>query len=311
MSTVYLRITARGPVAHTRAPLLERLLARAERRDEAGDWRARAFRLIAGEGMPAPPAASVALAACGGAGASGGWVYLATPVHLLAGTSRVSLEAAGVLDLDAAEADELAADFNRVLGGAHAHARLVRGRGNLLLCLFDAPLRAITSAPEQAVGQDLWGHLARGADAPRLRSLSSEIEMWLFAHALNERRRARSAPTVSALWLWGGGPADAGFPALQGWTAGDDPLFASFASETRYPGAARCGVITVKDWPGTDAWRGAEERWLAPALADLKAGRLESLEVSAGSSCFSSSRRTARRFWRRPRPWWETLLDGG
>jgi hypothetical protein len=307
LSTVYFRITALGAHSHTRAPSLERLLSRADGPTDATDWRAQAFRLIAPEGAPVPAVATAALAPSASR-AAGSWVCVATPVHLLAGMTSIGMAADGLLDIESAEADALAADFNLVFAGGGAS--LERGRDALLLCRFNEPLRVTTSAPEEAAGHDLWAYLPQGDDAARLRGLTSEIEMWLFDHAVNRRRRDRQQPDINALWLWGGGAADAGPPTLSGWTAGVDPLFGSFAAVSRYPGASTSGVVAVPDWPGSAAWQEAEERWLAPALDDLRAGRLSSIELSARRRCVRLNARALRRVWRRTRPWWEILIDG-
>jgi hypothetical protein len=307
LPTVYFRITARGAHTQIRAPTLERLLARADTPTDAADWRAEAFRLIAAEGAPVPSVATAALAP-GASRAAGSWVYMATPVHMLAGMTSVSLAADGILELESAEADALAADFSRVFGGGGVS--LERGRDALLLCRFDAPLRASTSPPEAAADRDIWACLPRGEDAPRLSRLTSEIEMWLFDHAVNRRRRESQRPVITGLWLWGEGAADAEPPPVHGWTAGDDPLFGSFARAARYPGASTSGVVAVPDFPGTPVWRDVEERWLAPALADLSAGRLQSIALSAHRRCVRLNARALRRFWRRARPWWEILIDG-
>ncbi len=307
MSSVYFRITARGAHPHTRMPSLERLLARAEGPAEVPDWRAQAFRLIAPEGAPVPAVATAALAP-GASRAAGSWVCMATPVHLIAGMTSIGMAADGLLEIEPLEADALAADFNRVFAGGGVS--LERGRDALLICRFDAPLRVTTCAPEEAAGHDLWTYLPQGEDSARLRRLTSEIEMWLFDHAVNRRRREMQQPEINALWLWGGGAADAPPPPLSGWTAGDDALFGSFASTSHYPGASASGVVAVPDWPGSPRWRDAEERWLSPALADLRAGRLSSIELSARRRGLKLSARALRRFWRRARPWWETLIDG-
>lgn len=307
MSTVYFRITARGAHSHSRAPLLERLLARADGPSDTADWRAQAFRLIAPESACVPSVANAALAPSASR-APGSWVFLATPVHLLAGMTSIGMAADGLIEIDSFEADALAADFNRVFAGAGMS--LERGRDTLLVCRFDEPLRVATSAPEDAAGHDLWDYLPRGDDAARLRSLTSEIEMWLFDHAVNRRRQDEQRPVINALWLWGGGAADAATPTLSGWTAGEDPLFGSFARACRYPGAATSGVITVPAWPGTPSWQDVEERWVAPALADLGAGRLASIELSVRRRRLTLNTRSLRRFWRRARPWWEILIDG-
>jgi hypothetical protein len=307
LSIVYFRITARGAHSRIRAPSLERLLARADGPTDAADWRAQAFRLIAPEAASMPALAAAALAP-NASRVRGSWVCLATPVHLLAGMTSIGMAADGLLEIEPVEADALAADFNHVFAGGGVS--LERGRDALLLCRFDEPPRVTTCAPEEAAGHDLWAYLPRGDDAVRLRSLTSEIEMWLFDHAVNRRRRETQQPVINALWLWGGGEADVAPPTVSGWTAGDDPLFGSFATMARYPGAATSGVVALADWPGSSAWHDAEERWLAPAVADLRAGRLARIELSARRRCMRLTARALRRFWRRARPWWEVLIDG-
>jgi len=59
--------------------------------------------------------------------------------------------------------------------------------------------------------------------------------------------------------------------------------------------------------PGTDAWRDAESRWLERSFADLRAGRIARLDLSAGDRCYSVRGRWNWRPWRRRRPWWEYL----
>jgi hypothetical protein len=198
---VYFRIAARGIPAALRAPALERLLARAD--PTGGPWRTEAFRAIAADGEDPPPIA-VAQWRASGHTLEPGWVALATPVHLVAGMSSVCLPTDGILELDASEADTLAAGFNRAFGGQGA--RLARGLGSGLLCAFDERLAVHTTPPDEALGGDIWPHQPRGEGSAALRRLAAEIEMWLFDHAVNAARRARGVPVISALWLWVGRP---------------------------------------------------------------------------------------------------------
>jgi hypothetical protein len=304
LSIVFFRFGMRGPAPPKRAPLLEVLLARAGAAQELTDWRVRAFHVIAPE-LAMPPVASAALCAVPGGG--GSFVFIATPVHVIAGMRSTSMPADGILDLEPAEADALAGDFNQVFLGAGV--RLVRGLGSLLLLLFDVPLRVATLAPEEVLGRDLLACMPRGVDAARVRRLMSEIEMWLHEHAVNQHRRARAAPPITGLWLWGGGTTDLSLPAVHGWTAGSDPLFTAFQMHPQ-DAAAASGVVVIADSPGTAAWARAEQEWLEPAMAALRAGRVRQIELSAGHQCFSVSGRRMWRFWRRPRPWWE-FFDSG
>jgi hypothetical protein len=342
LSTVYFRIAARGGGGRTRARLLERLLARADVPRPAGDWRSDALRVIVPEPLEVPATAVAVLRASGIAERSAS-VTVATPVHLVAGLRSVGLPEDGILALEPGDAALLAQDFNGVFVGAGV--RLVVARQNVLLCLFEEPLRVFLSPPDDLLGRDIGEHMPGGADGARVRALMSEVEMWLFDHPVNRRRRAASLAPVSSLWFWGGGATDASVAAsLDGWAAGDDPLCAALEREDRYPGrassfaalpdtpagvvapsakadgaraeivvpaagplGARSGIVVLEASPGSAAWAEVEQRWLVPAIEDLRAGRLGAVEISMGRRCARARRRG--RFWRRARPWWETLAE--
>ena len=252
MSIHYFRFTHRSAGSPQRAPLLERLLARAPTPTVVADWRADAFRLIAPQSASMPGVGAAALCA------EQGWVdaasvFIATPVHYVAEMSNVRLAADGILSLSRPEADALAADFNRVWHDAGM--RLLCGRSQTpqapieggtmtgppsrggrmpeqtpLFCVTDRALDAVTRDPGDVLDRHIEDYLPTGADAPRLRRLMSEIEMWLFEHAVNRTRSTTGMPAMNGLWLWGGGPALASLPPVQGWTAGQDPFFKAFAT---------------------------------------------------------------------------------
>ena len=128
-------------------------------------------------------------------------IWIATPVHLTAGLTRVHLDHRGLLRLPPAELAALAADFRRTFGeGGIAIAPLASG--DLLLA---TPGMAALATPEPArcAGGEVVDALPRGREAAPLRRLTSEIEMWLHSHPLNAERTARGELPVSALWLWG------------------------------------------------------------------------------------------------------------
>jgi hypothetical protein len=218
-------------------------------------------------------------------------VFLATPVHYVAEMSNVRLPADGILSLRRSEADALAADFNRVWNDAGI--RLLAGRRADLYCVVDHALDVTTRDPEDVLDRRIENHQPAGAAAPRLRRLMSEIEMWLFEHAVNRSRTANAEATVNGLWLWGGGSALASLPPVDGWTAGDDPFFNAFSAR---PESSPSGVVVTAD---------IESRWLERSVADLRSGRIARLDLSAGSRCFSVGARWNWRLWRRHRPWWE------
>ena len=323
MSTIYIRFVARASPPLQRSPLIERLIARASTSARVLDWRADAFGLLGPPGTRMPPVATMALRGgvagdTGAAGAAalgaasgaavGAWVCVATPVHLSAGMTHVTFPVEGMLCLDAVEASVLAADFNLVFAGAGV--RMAAGGGGTLLCVFDEPLLVATHDPEVAVGQDVFDFQPSGRDAPRLRRLTSEIEMWLFDHAVNRQRMGRGQPAITGLWFWGGGEASADIPTLPLWAAGRDVFFAVFGEAAEWPRESASGVVVLDDCPGSDTWSAVERRWLQPAVAELGAGHIAQIHVSGAQRRFTITRGLNLRFWRRPRPWWEALGMG-
>ncbi len=312
MSIVYIRFAARKLDARKPSPQLERLIARASASVRVANWRADAFRVIAVEEEIMPPIAATLYASSGSP--PGAWAFIATPVHFSAGMSSVTMPEGGLLELRPDEAAALAGDFDRTFVGSGT--RLSVGRSSVLICVFDRALEVITHDPEAVAGHDVFGFQPTGTDAPRLRLLMSEIEMWLFDHAVNRARTGDGRRPVTGLWLWGGGSTGSTLPPVRGWTAGTDPFFAAFGQAERFPREADPGVVVCTDQPGTDTWADVEQRWLTPALAALQSGRIRRLDLSAAGRRFSIGRGPPLRFWRRPRPWWESFevsdreLDG-
>jgi hypothetical protein len=305
VSTQYFRFLSRS-VEPRRSAFLEQLLARADAARLVSDWRAEAFRVIAPQALwpGVAPAAlcahgtAVDAAAIDGVAIDAAWVCLATPVHYVADMTSVRMPQGGILSLQQAHADRLALDFNRVWNGSGI--RLLVGGSARLYGIFDQSLNVLTRDPQDVLEQHIEEYLPAGADAPRLRQLMSEIEMWLFEHEVNSTRAHAGVARVSGLWLWGGGAPLASLPRVQGWAAGNDVFFGAFKGEK-----SDSGVIVASQAPGEDGWQDIESRWLEPAVAQLRAGRLSRLDMSAGERCVTLSARAVWRFWRRRKPWWE------
>jgi len=352
VSSQYFRFGARAAEPR-RCAFLEQLLARADAGRPVSDWRAEAFQVIAPQAAMVPGIAPVALCAdnaaadgvaadgvaadgasvdgvathgadadgIAAAAADGAWVCLATPVHYLAEMTTVRLSQDGILSMSRTDAETLARDFNRVWNGSGM--RLTARGSARLYCLFDQSLHVTTHDPQDVLDRHIEEYLPVGADAPRLRRLMSELEMWLFEHVINDARVSLSLPRISGLWLWGGGAPLASLPRVQGWVAGDDVFFGAFGSsmaEKSHSGErshggeksdsgeiTNCGVIVSSQTPGSAGWYDMEWRWLKPAVAQMRAGRLSQLQISAGERCFTLTARGLRRFWRRRKPWWESF----
>jgi hypothetical protein len=303
VASQYFRFSVRAAGAPRRAALLEQLLARADDFRQVDDWRADAYRVIAPRAASMPAIAPAALFSdCGTVDA--GWVCLATAVHYAAEMASVRMARDGILSAAGANVQLLAQDFNRVW--KDSGIRLMAGGSARLYCIFDQALEVATRDPEEVLERHIEEYLPAGADAPRLRLLMSEIEMWLFEHAVNGSRDSSGLPRISGLWLWGGGAPLASPPSVEGFFAGEDVFFGALG--TSNPVDSANGVIVVPQTPGDDAaWSGLEKRWLEPAAARLRSGRLSRLEISAGNRRFTLTARAMRRFWRRRKPWWESF----
>ena len=301
MTAQYFRFLVRAATDPQRCLLLEQLLARAGDFLPVSDWRADGFRIIAPRAARMPAVAPAALFADRGV-MEAAWVCLAAPVHYVAEMSDVRLAQDGILALRPDEAEALALDFNRVW--SNSGTCLVAGRSAALYCIFDRSLQVTTRDPGEVRNRHIEEYLPAGSDAPVLRRLMSEIEMWLFGHTVNGARAAHGRLPITGLWLWGGGAPIASLPQVEGFCAGDDAFFNAFPDEAPDEGS-RSGVIVVPEVPGSDAWQNAEQRWLKPAVAQLRSGRISRLDLSAGARCFGVTARGSRRFWRRRKPWWE------
>lgn len=302
MSRLYLRLDGVARPDAGRAPLLERVLARAERLLAEPDWRRQAFQLIAPAGTAMPAIAAAAY--CGELGASAAAaVYLAAPVHCEAGMVSVRLPANGLLSLDAQESAELAKAFN--LAFADGAQCLIAAPSGQLFCTLASPTIARCHDPQDVRGRDIGPLLPSGPGGAELRRLMSEIEMWLHEHALNRARVARGAVAITGLWLWGGGAGVAQLPQLCGWTGGGDALFGAWPAERRLPREPGNGVVVLEAEPGGERWRAAQESWLVPALGALRAGKIDQLDLGIGAYKFILRSGWSWRFWRRTRPWWE------
>jgi hypothetical protein len=305
VASQYFRFSARAVAAPRRAALLEQLLARADDFKPVSDWRADAFRVMAPQAVDMPAIAAAALFSdCASVDAP--WACLATPVHYAAEMASVRMARDGILSVTCANAQLLAQDFNRVW--KDSGIRLMAGGSARLYCIFDRALEVVTRDPEDVLERHIEEYLPAGADAARLRLPMSEIEMWLFDHPVNGSRESSGLPRISGLWLWGGGAPLASPPRVEGFVAGDDVFFGSLGALSPANAAeSDSGVIVAPQTPGDDAWDGVEKRWLAPAAARLRSGRLSQLDISAGNRCFTLTTRAMRRFWRRRKPWWESF----
>ena len=216
---------------------------------------------------------------------------------------------------------KLQAQFTREFG-ARDQALIAVGDGLLLAAPEAAAANA--SDPARVLGSPVEAvAIAGSAQQQALRRLGVEVEMWLPGLALNRERERRGELAITALWFWGGGKGS--LPVLQ---AGTPPWEQAYGGDPWVHGIwrrlANGKVLAARGWD--DAQSSAlmvvsaarsslpqlESAWFAPALRDLRAGRMSSLALRIGGQRWDLGSRPRSRWWQplawqKPRPWWQVL----
>ncbi|MGE5171081.1 MAG: hypothetical protein ACM3JC_12020 [Rudaea sp.] len=288
----------RHELARSRSLATLALLAAAPRSEPRGIAVAMLAALGARDGAPVAPLALL------GAGADPGadYVLCADPVYLVADRDTVVL-AQVVDDLGEDAAHALVDALNRHF--ADDDLRFESMRPDAWFARRHAAADLVTTPPDAARGRKLIASLPRGRDAAIFKRWQNEIEMLLHTHPVNAARDARGAPLVSAVWLWGGGRLDdqgampvahvvAGEGRLgdvaRGVAAHGDGIALPLRRESGLarivaglrdaePPSAATHVLAVL--PATMDALSLDRDWLAPALAELFARRVERVCVVA------------------------------
>jgi hypothetical protein len=298
---------------------LERVARFGEKASLTDGWRAWLAR-GAGRAELAAAAPAAVAALCTPASAAG-FVWLATPVHLVTDLTSLHLQQRGLLRLPPTTLRVLAEDFARVFHGSGFKLEPLPSGGFLVGA--PAASAADTLEPARLIGMDIGAALPASA---ALRRLGAELEIWLHEHPVNLGRIERGELPVSTLWVWGGGIA-AHLPAAALPTAlpldrsyGSDPYLdglacASGARTRKLPeriadllqAPARRIVIVVDLAEHLEAHHalGAaaalaalDARWILPATRLVARGAVRTLRVVANNRCLSFMRRDRLRLWR-------------
>jgi hypothetical protein len=244
--------------------------------------------------------------------------WIATPVHLEARLDHARLVDGGLLRIDDVERLRWCEEFGRVFGPSYT---LRPGGDRAFLLSGIAPVAVHTVDPARLLGAEI-GPALPGAEAPELRRLWTEIEMWLHGSELNDARQRSGKRRITALWLWGNEPGprggNRGDPADYDFQGGD-PFIGGLAGHTGTDATADSFSVlrvlrnhaVVEFAPLTGGQQetlpALETRWFAPARAALEEGRLEYVQVVANDRLFTVRPRARLKFWRRRRGWLESL----
>jgi hypothetical protein len=303
-----------------RLPALEKWLARADGRREAGTGTAWLLRQW-GLGADAPVAA-LTLAADGGP-RDGTWVR-ADPVHQRVDRHALVLHDASVLDLTRDEADAAIEALNAFFGddGLMFAAPAV-DRWYIRVPADEMP---VTFPLESAVGRNPFGMLPSGGTHLKWCSIFSEAQMLLSALPFNVQRESQGRPALNAVWFWGGGALPANLPRPFAEVAASETLARSLALASdcatmplpdrlaslasRESNTTLVVIDTLRDplrRGDVDAWRASatrvERHWFT-ALGDAlpRFGRIRIvLPSERDTAVFDLDGRAPWRIFRRPR----------
>ncbi len=313
-------------------PGLQHLLRFGTRCNVLGGWRPWLARRVSADWQAQAAPATIAATGERPAANQPAWtVWMASPVHLVAGLTSVHLDRRSLLRLDPGDSHALAADFQRVFHDSGFWLRPLE-TGDFLLF---GPRMPLTERPEPAylMGHGVAeAHTVGSPDDRTLRRLGAEVEMWLHEHAINDARRRRGELAVTGLWFWGGGPAPGSGPAPErpdrdvppiafGRDAYVQGLWASMGEKVHpaperlaeifsYPRAERAAVVlelgpmlqSNPAWTFFDAVMRVDHDFVMPAIDALARGRLDRFVFVANDRQLALRPRDRFKIWRRARP---------
>ncbi|MBB5190509.1 hypothetical protein HNQ50_001231 [Silvimonas terrae] len=284
-------------ISDLKLPALGQMLGRGRRmpaRPQSWhDWLAERFE------VPGLPAAPLTLGMDHPDAEPGYWLR-ADPVHLHVGRDQLSLQDGHSFPISQADADGLVRALNGLFQEDGFHFVAATPQHWYLRVPQDPQL---VCAPVDVVnGRNIDPFLPKGPDALNWHRALNEIQMLFYTHPVNDAREARGEPAISSVWLWGGGTWPLAHPPVlpASRILTNDVLVQALgiAARTRFDALpARVqdlpaqDAMIVLDALGTEliandpqgwrnAWQQLEAEWFAPLLADLKAGRIDSLAFS-------------------------------
>jgi len=298
-------------------PALSWLLSRANHPEQVGDWRRWLLWQVGGQLVEIPLAAICAAETVGGAAVEAAW--LATPVSLEARLDHARMSGRGLLHLDTDERAAWCAEFGRTFGPQYS----LHDCGERAFILGGLKGSTNMADPARLLGNEIGPSLP-GADAPELRRLWAEIEMWLHGSPLNEARARAGKGRISALWLWGRNADPQGSRGADERDLelyGGDPLIGALGRmrQGRPQGVpkalaqvegSRAHVVAefaaVSGHP-QESLSALDAAWFAAARQALEQGTLSTLDIVVNDHRFRITPRARWKFWRRRRGWLENL----
>lgn len=302
-------------------PALQTLLARAKRTQipTCGGLEASLCKHFGISRQADWPLAPISLLADGGEPGTSYWLR-ADPVHLRATRDKLMLVDSGAFKISQPEAEQFSQAFNQ-----HFHEdgyMLYPLRPNRWYLRLNKPPMLITHSVNSVTGKHIDAYLPSGGDSLAWHRFYNEIQMLFFGLPINNTREARGDLSINALWCWGGGIMPTLLPSDSDKLLANDAdaralAFAAGVPNDSLPNNADSinqpalilldalsGAAQYGDYQG---WRDAlvqlETSWFAPLLAQIKSGKISTLQIRTSTPqhdiTWQIQRSDLLKFWRR------------
>lgn len=170
-------------------------------------------------------------------------------------------------------------------------------------------------------GGNVLPFMPGGESGAKWRAVLNEIQVLLHSCAVNESREQRGLPPINGVWLWGAGALPK--PSRVNWAGvwsdysyarglgllNNCPVFDLPERFADWSGGAQAGehLLVLPTPPEVDdeiAWldclQALERNWFGAVLDGLRAGELNAVRVwPSHDTCYTLTRRAAKRWWRR------------
>ncbi len=120
--------------------------------------------------------------------------FHATPIHCQATMTQVIC--LGKVELTPRESDTLIRDINEFTD----NELQLFNQGNDWYCKSKPNIE--TTPLKKIIGRNIMPFFPTGADSKPIQQLSSELQMFLHNHPLNQQRKEQELPTIDTIWLW-------------------------------------------------------------------------------------------------------------
>jgi hypothetical protein len=282
-------------------PELARIFGRGDPQPGDAGIEAQTRRWFALSPTHGAPAALTRQAEVGDA-AGAAWLRV-DPAHVRPDINGARLLGIGArLGLDQADVDALLPALKPVFGDSGFALDAPSPERWYLRLPREARLPAF-SAPDDALGDDLFDHQPDGPEGRRWRALLNEVQIVLHNHPWNAERAARGLVPVNALWPWGGGVLPDRVVAAVAQVCSDDDVLqalalAAGARATSLP-PVFAAEAALHDLRRTRDLAALQRDWLRPAVEALQQGAITALRLDfADGHGLRLTRPQRWRFWR-------------